>query len=109
VRFGQLARAGNGLGAAKSGEKRPRILQGKFADELNTFLALRDDWTVRDLAAALKTKDIQISHDSVWRYMRREGLTFKKNPSGQRARSPQSGASAQTMESRCAALFSSPL
>ncbi len=41
-------------------------------------LALKADWTVRPLAADLKADGIVVSHDTVWRFLRRQGLTFKK-------------------------------
>ena len=76
VRIGQLARAGHGLAARKIGGNCPPILLG--ATEATTRrLAAQPDWTVRALAADLKDDGIEVSHDTVWRFPRRRGLTFK--------------------------------
>jgi transposase len=53
-------------------------------DAITTRLASKADWTVRALAADLRAAGIAVSHDTVWRFMRRQGLSFKKNPAGQR-------------------------
>lgn len=39
----------------------------------------RSHLTVRRLAALLKDKGIHVSHNAVWLFLRREGLSFKKN------------------------------
>jgi transposase len=77
VRIGQLARAGRGLAARKIGGHRLPILLG-VAEALSTRLAAKSDWTVRALAADLRADGIKVSHDTVWRFLRRQGLTFKK-------------------------------
>jgi len=82
VRIGQLLRAGHGLAARKIGGSRPPILLG-MTDALTDRLAAKSDWTVRALAADLRAAGIAVSHDTVWRFMRRQGLTFKKNPAGE--------------------------
>ena len=48
------------------------------ADEITTRLASKADWTERALAADLRAAGIAMSHDTVWRFMRRQGLSFKK-------------------------------
>ncbi|WEX91578.1 hypothetical protein PZN02_006412 (plasmid) [Sinorhizobium garamanticum] len=64
--------------------RRPRwghvkpMLRGAAADEVHRRLAAKTDWTVRALAADLKAAGIDVSHDTVWRFLRREGKTFKK-------------------------------
>jgi len=83
VRIGQLARAGQGLEARKPGGRRPLMLLSA-SDAITTRLASKADWTVRALAADLRAAGIAVSHDTVWRFLRRQGLSFKKNPAGQR-------------------------
>ena len=39
-----------------------------------TLIALRDE---------LRAKGVQVSHDTVWRYLRGAGLSFKKKRAGQ--------------------------
>ena len=48
------------------------------AEAIARRLASKADWTVRALAADLKADGIAVSHDTVWRFLRRQGLTFKK-------------------------------
>ena len=93
VRMGQLARAGHGLAPRKIGGHRSPILLS-VSDTLSNRLAAKSDWTVRALAADLRADGIDVSHDTVWRFMRRQGLSFKKNTDGQRDAAPGPGASA---------------
>jgi transposase len=83
VRIGQLARAGQDLEAKKRDGQRPLMLLSA-ADAVTSRLASKTDWTVRALAADLRAAGIAVSHDTVWRFMRRQGLSFKKNSAGQR-------------------------
>ena len=81
VRIGQLARAGQGLAAKKRDGQRPLMLLSAV-DAVTTRLASKADWTVRALAADLRAAGIAVSHDTVWRFLRRQGLSFKKNYAG---------------------------
>ena len=83
VRIGQLARAGQCLEARKRDGQRP-LMPLSATDAITTGLASKADWTVRGLAADLRAAGIAVSHDTVWRFMRRQGLSFKKNSAGQR-------------------------
>lgn len=90
VRIGQLARAGRGLSARKiGGNCQPVLLSATEA--ITSRLASKADWTVRALAADLKADGIAVSHDTVWRFLRRQGLTFKKNSAGERDRTAEPG------------------
>ena len=96
VRIGQLARAGRGLCARKVGGNRPPVLLS--ANEAITIrLAAKSDWTVRALAADLKADGIAVSHDTVWRFLRRQGLTFKKNSAGERDGAAEPGSPTDTL------------
>lgn len=77
VRIGQLDRSGRGLAPAKMGGHVKPMLRGAAADEVHRRLAAKPEWTVRALAADLKAAGIDVSHDTVWRFLRREGKTFK--------------------------------
>ena len=68
--------------ACKIGGNRLPVLLGA-TDTLTNRLATRLDWTVRALAADLRADGIQVSHDAVWRFMRRRGLIFQKNAAGE--------------------------
>jgi transposase len=96
VRIGQLARTGQGLEAKKAGGPRPLLLLSATA-AITARLAAKSDWTVRALAADLQSTGIAVSHDTVWRFLRRQGLSFKKNASGQRDGTAGPGAPANTL------------
>jgi transposase len=85
VRIGQLSRSGKGLMPAKMGGHVKPTLRGAAAEAVHQRLAVKSDWTVRALAADLKAAGIDVSHDTVWRFLRGEGKTFKKNIDGERA------------------------
>ena len=96
VRIGQLARAGRGLAPRKiGGNARPILLPATEA--ITRRLAAKADWTVRALAADLRADGIQVSHDTVWRFLRRQGLTFKKNSARKRDGAAEPGASADAL------------
>lgn len=80
VRIGQLDRSGKGLMPAKIGGYVQPILRGAAADAVRQRLQIKPDWTVRALSAELKAAGIDVSHDTVWRFLRAEGKTFKKTP-----------------------------
>jgi transposase len=67
------------------------------ADAVSARLASKVDWTVRALAADLRAAGISVSHDTVWRFMRRQGLSFKKNAARQRDGTAGPGAPADTL------------
>jgi transposase len=96
VRIGQLARAGHGLAARKIGGNRPPILL-RATEAITSRLAAKSDWTVRALAADLRADGIEVSHDTVWRFLRRQGLTFKKNSAGKRDGTAEPGAPADAV------------
>jgi len=80
------------------GGTRKPILRGKAADLVRELLASKPDWTVRALAGELKVRGVEVSPDSVWRFLRREGLSFKKNPGGQRTAPPEGGEVPRSLE-----------
>jgi len=90
VRMGQRARSGEGLAPRSSGGHRQPVLLS-VAEAITTRLAAKPDWTVRGLAADLKADGIEVSHDTVWRFLRRQGLSFKKNTVCQRDRPAEAG------------------
>ena len=98
VRIGQLDRSGRGLAPAKMGGHVKPMLRGAAADEVHRRLAAKPDWTVQALAADLKAAGIVVSHDTVWRFLRREGKTFKKNADRQRTGQAEGGAVPKPLE-----------
>ena len=97
VRMGQRARSGLGLASRKIGGNRKPVLLSA-TEAIAVRLAAKSDWTVRGLAADLKTDGITVSHDTVWRFLRRQGLSFKKNAVGQRNGAAALGPLADTLE-----------
>ena len=98
VRIGQLSRRGRGLSPRWIGGTRKPVLLGEPAELLRSMLAAKSDWTVRALSSELKARGVEVSHDSVWRFLRREGLSFKKNADSERAVAPEGGEVPGTLE-----------
>ena len=78
VRLGQKARAGHDLGPRKPGSPGRPVLIGAVAAWVRDRLKAKPDLTMRALAAELDTRGTPASHDTVWRFVRGEGLTVKK-------------------------------
>lgn len=85
VRWAQRARSGKGLAPDKRGGRRPSPLVGEIAAWLRARVAEKRDITLRALTAELAARGTAVHVRSVWRFMRREGLSFKKNAAGDRA------------------------
>lgn len=83
VRIGQKWRSGRGLQPGKMGGHRRVILNGEAADWIRLRLTEKKDLTMRALAAELAARGIVVTHDTVWRFVRSQGLSFKKNTGGQ--------------------------
>ncbi len=78
ARLGQKLRAGADLAPAKRGGPRPSPITAAIADWLRARLAAKPDLTMRALAAELRDQGTLVTHDTVWRFVRRSGLTVKK-------------------------------
>lgn len=98
VRIGQLQRSGKGLMPGKMGGHVKPTLRGAAADAVRQRLSIKSDWTVRALAADLRAAGIEVSHDTVWRFLRGEGKTFKKNADCERAGQAEGGPVQNTLE-----------
>jgi transposase len=80
ARLGQKLRAGADLTPAKRGGPRPSLITAAVGDWLRARLAEKPDLTMRALAAELGQQGTPVTHDTVWRFVRRHGLTLKKRP-----------------------------
>jgi transposase len=80
VRLGQKLRAGADLAPAKRGGPRPSLITAAVGDWLRMRLTEKPDLTMRALAAELSQRGTPVTHDTVWRFVRRQGLTVKKRP-----------------------------
>lgn len=98
VRIGQLPRSGRELSPRRIGGSQPRAQRGKAGVVIERHMAAKADWTVRDLPSVLRADGIQVSHDTVWRFMRGKGLTFRKDADGQRDRPPKDCALSPPLE-----------
>ena len=78
VRLGQKRRAGASLAPAKRGGPRPSPITPAVAEWLRARLCEKPDLTMRALASELRERGTPVTHDTVWRFVRRDGLTVKK-------------------------------
>lgn len=67
----------------KMGGHVPGRIQGAHADWLRE--RMRTGFTLRGLATELAERGLKVDHTTVWKFVRREGLSFKKNSAAQRA------------------------
>src|SRR6478609_486280 len=78
VKWSQRYRATGSVEPGKMGGHRKRILEPHRAfivDQLNQNSHL----TLHGLKAELAGRGITVSHNTIWEFIRREGLRFKKN------------------------------
>lgn len=78
VKWSQRLRATGTAAARSSGRKQPRSLAAE-RDWLLGRLAAKPDLTLRALVAELRERGVMTSYGSVWRIVRDEGVSFKKN------------------------------
>ena len=78
VKWSQRYRATGTVAPGKMGGHRKRILEPH-----RTFIIERinqtSHLTLHGLKAELAARGVKVSHDTVWKFLRREGLRFKKN------------------------------
>jgi transposase len=78
VRWCQRADATGSAAAKPMGGKRPYLLEDE-RDWLFARLAEKPDLTLHGLLAELREcRDVVVSCDTLWRFLRREGISFKK-------------------------------
>ncbi len=72
----------------------------KIRDEHRDWLIERtaDAFTLRGLVAELAERGLRVDYKTMWTFVHRHGLSFKKNRGGQRAGSSRRRAEANTME-----------
>jgi transposase len=84
VKWSQRARASGSPAAKPMGGKRPYLLEGEREWLLARF-AEKPDLTLHAVLSELKHRDVEVSCDTLWRYLKRQGISFKKNRVRQRA------------------------
>ena len=77
VKWSQRARATGSAAAKPMGGKRPYLLEGE-RDWLLARLAEKPDLTLHALLAELGERDVVVSCDTLWRFLKRQGISFKK-------------------------------
>ncbi len=86
VKWSQRARATGSPAAKAMGGKRPYLLGGQRGFLL-ARLSEKPDLTLQALLLELCSRGVVVSCDTLWRFLRREKISFKKNAVRQRARS----------------------
>ena len=78
VRWAQRARATGDSAAKPMGGKRPYLLAGQ-RDFLLTRLASKPDLTLHALLDEVRERGVHVCCDTLWRFLRKEKISFKKN------------------------------
>ena len=78
VKWSQRARATGSAAAKPMGGRRPYLLEGE-RDWLLARLAAKPDLTLHALLAELGERGVVVSCDTLWRFLKRQGISFKKN------------------------------
>lgn len=79
VKWHQLYRRTGGVAPGKMGGHRALVL-APHRDWLLARIKQQSDVTLHGLKGELKARGISVSHDTIWRYLRREKMSFKKKP-----------------------------
>jgi transposase len=72
----------------------------EFATEILALVAEQPDLTLVETVAALRKRRIKTSRSSLWRFLDRHNITFKKKPASCRAAASRCRASAPTLDTR---------
>jgi transposase len=84
VKWSQRWRATGSAAAMPMGGRRPlRVMAAR--EWLLARLAEKPDLTLRAVMAELAARGTPASYGAVWRFLAREGISFKKKPARQRA------------------------
>ena len=78
VKWSQRHRATGSVAPGKVGGHRKRILE-PYRAFIAERLAATPHLSLHGLKAELAVRGVKVSHDTVWHFLRREGLRFKKN------------------------------
>ena len=84
VKWSQRWRATGSVAPDKMGGYRPVVLE-QHRDFILEQVHQSSHVTARGLPRLLAARGVKVSHDSVWRFLRRKGLSFKKRPVRHRA------------------------
>jgi len=81
VKWAKRLRETGSVAPAKFGGHRTCLLE-PHRDFVRRAIEKTPHLTLHALKALLAKRGVEVSHDTVWRFLRREGLSFKKNTAG---------------------------
>ena len=84
VKWSQRLRASGSVAPGKMGGHVPPKIAGDHHAWLTARVAA-GAFTLRGLVAELAERGLRVDYRTVWKFVHREGLSFKKNRAGQRA------------------------
>ena len=93
---GRVRRTGS-VAPGKMGGHRPYILEAERG-RLLARLEEKPDLTLHALRAELIDRGVSVACDTLWRFLKREGISFKKNAARRRTGSARCGKTAQKVE-----------
>jgi len=97
VKWWQRYRTSGSAAAKPMGGHRRRILRGE-REWLVGRIAEKPDLTLRAVLAELAARGMVVSYGALWAFFASEGITFKKKPARQRARSRRRRPAARPVE-----------
>jgi putative transposase len=97
VKWSQRHRRTGSVAPGRIGGNTPPKIAGAYRDWLVERVRL-EAFTLRGLVAELADRGLKVDYRTVWKFVRREGLSFKKNRAGQRAGSTGCGSQARSVE-----------
>jgi transposase len=83
VKWSQRRRATGSVAPGQVGGRRPRLIAGDHETWLRARVA-EGPFTLRGLVAELAERGLCVDYKTVWTFIHREGLSFKKNRARQR-------------------------
>ncbi len=99
VKWSQRFRATGSAAPGKMGGHRPRVLIGEHRAWLLARIAGGSDMTLRGLVAELAERGVKVSYRTVWNFVHREKISYKKKRFPSRAKSPRRGPPSRALES----------
>lgn len=85
VKWSQRFRARGSVAPGQMGGHRPRAIAGEQAAWLRQRIA-GGDFSLRGLVAELAARGLKVDYRTVWSFVHREDLSFKKNRSAKRTK-----------------------
>ena len=97
VKWSQRLRATGSAAPGRIGGNTPSKIVGAHRDWL-VERAGAEAFTLRGLVAELAERGLRVDYRTMWTFVHREGLSFKKKRAGQRARSSGRGPQTRPLE-----------